>query len=156
MAIRLTTMEILLVVSGGDQARETKRLAEAEFEQAGAAVETLDMDETLGTTPIPTVSLLNDLAQRFHHKDLVVFATDEVRFADGGGPVLRQVSTWAETALTPVIVMAPHCRISTRELRTMGIEAGYEVTTNAEARRVVQTWVGVFTDSGRRSRSESR
>jgi len=141
MTVLLTTMEILLVVSGDARACEAGRLAETEFTKAGATIETLDMDEALGTTPIPTVSLLNDLAQRFHHKDLIVFATDEVRFADGGGPVLRQVSTWAETALIPVIVMACHCRISTRELRTLGIEAGYEVATLDEARRVAQTWV---------------
>jgi len=114
-------------------------LVERGFSDAGADVERLDLDGLDAMVPLGPV--LREMAQHFIGKDLAVLVADEVSFADGGGPYLRQVSSWAQAALVPVIVVASSCRISIRELRTLGVEAGYEVTSDEDVRRVVQTWV---------------
>ena len=114
-------------------------LVEKGFRDAGTDVESLNLDGL--DAPIPLGSLLRETAQHFTGKDLAVYVADEVTFGDGGGAYLRQVSSWAEQALVPVIVIASLCRISTRELRTLGVEAGYEAATDEDVRRVVQTWV---------------
>jgi len=114
-------------------------LVEKGFQDAGTDVEALSLDGL--DALIPLGSVLKEMARHFTGKDLVVYIADEVTFADGGGPYLRQVSSWAEQALVPVIVIANVCRISTRELRTLGVEAGYEAVTDEDVRRVVQTWV---------------
>lgn len=115
-------------------------VAAQEFAARGAEVDRLDLDRALNT-PIPTVAHLREISQLFQGRDLIVYITDAVTIADGGGPMLRQVSAWAETACTPVIVLASQCRISTRELRTLGIEAGYEAATREDVRRVAQTFL---------------
>jgi len=74
--------------------------------------------------------------------DLVVYITEEVHFADSGGPVLIRVARWAQTLCVPVIAVARQCWISTRELRTVGVEAGYAVASAEDMRTVVATWVG--------------
>ena len=111
-------------------------LVEKGFRDGGADVERLDLDDL-------TTSLdgLREVSQRFADKDLAVYVADEVGFADGGGPYLRQVSSWAERGLIPLVVVASSCRISTRELRTLGVEAGYEAANEEDVRRVVQTWI---------------
>jgi len=113
-------------------------LVERGFRDAGAEVETLDLDELASW--IPHGSRLREISQHFIGKDLVVYISDEMTFADSGGPYLRQVASWAESGCVPVIVVASTCRISTRELRSMGVEAGYKVATGEDVRRVVQTW----------------
>ncbi|MCL2482580.1 MAG: hypothetical protein FWF43_04025 [Propionibacteriaceae bacterium] len=73
--------------------------------------------------------------------DLVVFVTEEVQFADSGGPVLKRVAVWAQQQCVPVIAVARQCWISTRELRTVGVEAGYAMAGVEDVRSVVGTWI---------------
>ena len=128
-------MKVLLV----DRFPELYSLVEQGFTDAGAEVERCELPDV--ATVIPLRSDLREISQHFGGKDLVVYVADEVGFGDAGGPVLRQVTSWAARALVPVIVMASVCRISTRELRILDVEAGYEVATGEDVRRVVQTWV---------------
>lgn len=76
--------------------------------------------------------------------DLLVVLLERIEFRDAGGDVLRQLTAWAEPAGTPVVALARHVRISTRELRTVGVEVAYEVDpgpTGEEAlARVAGTW----------------
>jgi hypothetical protein len=90
------------------------------------------------------VGLRSDLrtyAGRFRGAELVVYVTVTLSFADTGGPYLRQVSTWAEACACPVIVAAQTTQISTRELRTVGVEAAYQAETEADVARMVSTWM---------------
>ena len=125
-------MKVLLV----NRSNTLFPLVEKGFNDGGADVESLEIDDVR-----TTLDGLREISQHFAGKDLAVYVTDEVGFADGGGPYLRQVCSWAERGLVPVIVMVCACRISTRELRTLGVEAGYEVATEEDVRRVVQTWL---------------
>ena len=131
----LWTMKIVLA----DRSCELTSLVEKGFREAGVDVERLDLGGLGDMIPLGTV--LREMSRRFIGKDLAVYVTDELTFADGGGPYLRQVSSWAGARLVPVIVVASTCRISTRELRTLGVEAGYAVSDDQDIRRVVHTWV---------------
>ena len=72
--------------------------------------------------------------------DLVVYLTEELGFADGG-PQLMSVAEASNERLVPVILVAAQCRVSTRELRTWGVEAGYEVSCLDDVVRIARTWV---------------
>ncbi len=126
------------------QGRDMVDLVARGLRQAGAEVDRLDLslgfDETAGE-PSVIRSRMHALAASFAGKDLIIYLTEQLTFADGGGPHLRQVASWAEAAVVPVIVAAGQCQISTRELRTLGVEAGYAMTSLDDVRRLAQTWV---------------
>jgi len=111
--------------------RELAGWAEDGFAAAGWTVSRVDLDAVAGRSA---------LAAQFTGLDLVAFATDRVVFADGGGPDLRRVARWAEAAAVPVIALAEQVEISTRELRTLGVETAYQIDSAAAVGRVVANW----------------
>ena len=87
--------------------------------------------------------------------ELVVTGCSVFDFASRGGGVVAAMAESAASALTPCIVIAGEVLIGSREMRTMGIEAGYavheslgdypqpEITEEelaATARRVARSW----------------
>ena len=87
--------------------------------------------------------------------DLVVTGCSVFDFASRGGGVVAAMAEAAPTALSPCIVIAGEVLIGSREMRTMGIEAGYAVREStldppseewrseelaATARRVARSW----------------
>ena len=87
--------------------------------------------------------------------DLVVTGCSVFDFASRGGGVVAAMAEAAAAALTPCIVIAGEVLIGSREMRTMGIEAGYAVHESlvdhpqpeiseeelaATARRVARSW----------------
>lgn len=108
-----------------------------------AQVLVIDLDVVFAeaTGVITRAPAVRELRDRFKGADLIVYIGDQVIFADGGGPHLRQVSTWAEEAAVPVIALAPTVEISTRELRTLGVEAGYSVASLSDVEAIVRTWL---------------
>lgn len=65
------------------------------------------------------------LAATIGHADLVVVGYDKLEFGTKGGDLLPLVTELAGDAMRPVVVVARTNFISARELRTMGVEAGY-------------------------------
>lgn len=59
--------------------------------------------------------------------DLVVTGGDRLDFGTMGGDVLTELRAVAEAALRPLVVVAGENFISSRELRSMGVEAAYPV-----------------------------
>jgi hypothetical protein len=123
--------------------REVVEWAAQGLSGSSNTVESVDLDVVFAeaTGLITRAPAVRELRERFRGADLVVYVGDQVIFADGGGVHLRQVSTWAEEAAVPVVALAPHIEISTRELRTLGVEAGYGVSSPADVAAVVQTWL---------------
>ena len=127
------------------------RLVTAEFAAAGAEVDTVGLAQWLsrsypgvirGTvSATPSSSVAGPPPVDFRDKDLAVVVADEIGFLDSGGPVVRQVASWAQHWAVPVIVVASRCEISTRELRTVGVEAAYAVGSAEDVRKVVRTWI---------------
>jgi glycerate 2-kinase len=87
--------------------------------------------------------------------DLVVTGCSVFDFASRGGGVVAAMAEAAADALTPCIVLAGEVLIGSREMRTMGVEAGYAVHESqgdhpqpeiseeelaATARRVARSW----------------
>ncbi|MDR2974468.1 MAG: hypothetical protein LBV00_07120 [Propionibacteriaceae bacterium] len=114
-----------------------------ELRRAGVLVDQCSLDQVASDEAgrVSVREQLHQVSSRFTGMDLVVYLADELTMADAGGPWLRQTASWAERALTPVIAVAPTCHVSTREWRSLGVEAGYAVTTPDDARLVVVTWV---------------
>ncbi|NLE98548.1 MAG: glycerate kinase [Propionibacterium sp.] len=84
--------------------------------------------------------------------DVVVTGCTDLDFHAKGGVLVERVVQVGEAALRPVIVVARRNFVSSRELRTAGIEAAYALTADIEpepvtvegfselARRVARTW----------------
>jgi glycerate kinase len=86
--------------------------------------------------------------------DLVVTGCSVFDFASRGGGVVASMAEAAAAALSPCIVIAGEVLIGSREMRTMGIEAGYAVQESlidphaeisqevlaSTARRVARSW----------------
>ncbi len=74
--------------------------------------------------------------------DLVVVVTATLDFGGAGIEESRAASAWAQQALLPCIALASRVQISSRELRTLGVESAYElgVEPAGEASRVARTW----------------
>jgi glycerate 2-kinase len=87
--------------------------------------------------------------------ELVVTGCSVFDFASRGGGVVASMAEAAAAALTPCIVIAGEMLIGSREMRTMGIEAGYAVQESlidnphpeiseeklaSTARRVARSW----------------
>jgi len=90
-----------------------------------------------------------------HNVDLVVTGCSVFDFASRGGGVVAAMAGAAAAALSPCIVIAGEVVIGSREMRTMGIEAGYAVREStldepggnvrseelaATAQRVARSW----------------
>ncbi|WP_420175777.1 glycerate kinase [Luteococcus sp. OSA5] len=91
----------------------------------GAAVLALGGDVVTGPGEC---ARLSGLAQTIAQAELVVTGYDELEFGTKGGDLIPTVTELAEQAMRPVIAVNRRNWISARELRTMGIEEGYEVT----------------------------
>jgi hypothetical protein len=117
-------------------------LVKAGFESRGADVEEVHIDDVSAHRLVPRVisATLRNQAEFFQGRDLVAYLTDELTFADVGGATLEQVATWAQAQATPVIVIAAQVAVSTRELRTRGVAAAYQISTADDVTRVVTTW----------------
>jgi glycerate 2-kinase len=84
--------------------------------------------------------------------DLVITGCDVFDFATRGGGVVAEAARRAEQVLCPCIALAGEVLIGGREMRTMGIEAAYELGASAAAdapgeeglaalaRRVARSW----------------
>jgi glycerate 2-kinase len=93
--------------------------------------------------------------QALRDVDLVVTGCSIFDFASRGGGVVAAMAEAAAAALSPCIVIAGEVLIGSREMRTMGIEAGYAVRESlgdhpreeisetelaSTARRVARSW----------------
>lgn len=104
----------------------------------------------------PALTLVSPAGQQaLRGVDLVVTGCSVFDFASRGGGVVAAMAEAAAAALTPCIVIAGEVLIGSREMRTMGIEAGYAVHESlvdhpqpeiseeelaATARRVARSW----------------
>lgn len=70
---------------------------------------------------------LANLTATIAQADLVVTGGGQMDFGTMGGDVLSTVLAAATAALRPVVVVAVHNFISSRELRSIGVEAAYSV-----------------------------
>src|SRR4029453_722439 len=76
----------------------------------------------------PALTLASAAGQRaLRDVDLVVTGCSIFDFASRGGGVVAAMAKAAAVALSPCIVIAGEVLIGSREMRTMGIEAGYAV-----------------------------
>jgi hypothetical protein len=134
----------ILVVSDGT-APDLARQVGAAFAAAGVEVTALSQPGPDGARGDPSDRAEpdqpgpdRDLA--WAATELVVWVADQVGFGDGGGPGLRRVAAAAGRRLVPMIVVAGQCWISTREWRTLGVEAGYQVTDPGQLAVIASTW----------------
>jgi glycerate 2-kinase len=104
----------------------------------------------------PALALASDAGQATRHgMDLVVTGCSVFDFASRGGGVVAAIADAASASLSPCIVIAGEVLIGSREMRTMGIEAGYAVRESTSdvpagevsaeelaetARRVARSW----------------
>jgi len=89
------------------------------------------------------------LGETVRRADLVVVVADALDFGSAGGEVVTAARAWAEAASLPCVAVCRSVRISSRELRTLGIEAAYglepadavdEASFGALATKVASTW----------------
>lgn len=73
---------------------------------------------------------LAGLSSTVARSDLVVTGGGQLDFGTMGGDVLATVLAVATEALRPVVVVAEHNFISSRELRSIGVESAYSVRTD--------------------------
>jgi len=128
---------VILVVAASSTSEAMRSMVAEGFSSRGAHIHTTVLGETQEDNDLDnTLSCSLDPAA-----DLIVYLASDITFSDAGGPQLRQVAAWAATRCIPVIALAHHTHISTRELRTVGVEAGYEITCDLDVAQIAQTWV---------------
>jgi glycerate 2-kinase len=103
----------------------------------------------------PALTLASAAGQQaLRDVDLVVTGCSIFDFASRGGGVVAAMAEAAVAALSPCIVIAGEVLIGSREMRTMGVEAGYAVRESSSdhqgeisetelastARRVARSW----------------
>ncbi|WP_203569171.1 glycerate kinase [Aestuariimicrobium ganziense] len=81
---------------------------------------------------------LSGLDRTAAHADLVVTGGDRLDFGSMGGDVLTEVREVAEQVLRPLVVIAGQNFISSRELRSIGVEAAYPVHAHGAAADATQ------------------
>jgi glycerate 2-kinase len=132
--------------------------AHAEAPGAGACgglgFAVLALDGQLSTGPALTLASAAG-QEALRDVDLVVTGCSIFDFASRGGGVVAAMAEAAAAALSPCIVIAGEVLIGSREMRTMGIEAGYAVHESlsdhpqgeisetelaSTARRVARSW----------------
>ncbi|MDR0488645.1 MAG: hypothetical protein LBG99_04470 [Propionibacteriaceae bacterium] len=99
-----------------------------------------DRGANLVAVELPKVAE-QDFENQLEGHNLLIYVTTEVEGFSAPDPRLITITRKATDHLIPVILITSQCRISTRELRTWGIEAAYEITSPQEAQKVAQTWV---------------
>jgi hypothetical protein len=70
--------------------------------------------------------------------DLVVVAADSFDFLARGGAAVERAARLAEANLAPAVVLAGRVEVSTREMRTFGIESAHVVPASAPARQALR------------------
>lgn len=83
--------------------------------------------------------------------DVLVVGCDSFDVGTRGGPVVARAAAWAEEFQRPCLVFALTCGISRREMRTLGVEAAYDVAAGvgvdpgaaltASATRIATGWL---------------
>jgi glycerate 2-kinase len=120
----------------------------------GLGFAVLALGGQLSTGPALTLASASG-QQALQGVELVVTGCSVFDFASRGGGVVASMAEAAAAALTPCIVIAGEMLIGSREMRTMGIEAGYAVQESlidnphpeiseeklaSTARRVARSW----------------
>jgi glycerate 2-kinase len=107
----------------------------------GLAFAVLVLGGVLRTGP-QAIGELVGIERSLEAADLVVLVTDVLDFGGAGIAETRAVAAWAEKALVPCVAIARRVQISSRELRTLGVESAYELGSDgaAGASRVARTW----------------
>ncbi|HSN12852.1 MAG TPA: glycerate kinase [Propionibacteriaceae bacterium] len=107
----------------------------------GLALGILALGGVLRTGPAVIAELLA-LDASLAAADLVVVVTPVLEFGGAGIEEARAAAGWAQEALLPCIAVATVVQISSRELRTFGVESAYELGSDAAAAasRVARTW----------------
>ncbi|MGO4956473.1 glycerate kinase [Luteococcus sp. Sow4_B9] len=93
----------------------------------GAAVLALGGDIVTGPGEC---ARLAGLAATMQAADLVVTGYDALEFGTKGGDLVPMVTGLAEQAMRPVVAVCRRNWISARELRTMGVEEGYGLSSD--------------------------
>ncbi len=97
----------------------------------GAALAILALGGDVMTGP-DAIAEMTGLAQTLESADLVVTGCTQLDFGTSGGPVLRRVAELAESHTSPVIAVAGQNYVSSRELRSMGIEQAYSLAPDVK------------------------
>jgi glycerate kinase len=136
------------------QASQTYAAAPGAGACGGLGFGVLALGGQLSTGPALTLASAAG-QQALRGVDLVVTGCSVFDFASRGGGVVAAMAEAAADALTPCIVLAGEVLIGSREMRTMGVEAGYAVHESqgdhpqpeiseeelaATARRVARSW----------------
>lgn len=94
---------------------------------AGGAVVALSALTAWLTTGPALCAQLASLEATAGAADVIVTGTDQLDFVRRGGPVVGEVIALAERTLRPCVVVARNVDVSSRELRTFGVEVAYPV-----------------------------
>lgn len=97
----------------------------------GAALAILALGGEVMTGP-DAIAEMTGLPRTLAQADLVVTGCTQLDFGTSGGPVLRRVAELAEHHTSPVIAVAGQNYVSSRELRSMGIEQAYSLAPDAK------------------------
>jgi glycerate 2-kinase len=108
------------------QASPTHAVAPGAGACGGLGFAVLALGGQLSTGPALTLASAAG-QQALRGVDLVVTGCSVFDFASRGGGVVAAMAEAAADALTPCIVLAGEVLIGSREMRTMGVEAGYAV-----------------------------
>jgi glycerate 2-kinase len=100
----------------------------------GLGFAVLALGGALSTGPALTLSSVAG-REALRGVDLVVTGCSIFDFASRGGGVVAAMADAAAAAVSPCIVIAGEVLIGSREMRTMGIEAGYAVRESLSDRR---------------------
>ncbi len=79
-------------------------------------------------TPAAAIAARVGLDATLAQADLVVLAVDALDFGGAGVEMVLQAGRWAAASLVPCIVVGRAIRVSSRELRTYGVESAYGLT----------------------------
>ncbi len=107
----------------------------------GLALAILALGGVLRTGPAAVGDLVG-IERSLETADLVVLVAEVIDFGGAGIAETRAAAAWAERALAPCIAVATSVHISSRELRTFGVESVYELGGEAAAGagRIAHTW----------------
>jgi len=107
----------------------------------GLAFAVLALGGVLRTGP-QAIGELVGIERTVEAADLVVLVTDVLDFGGAGIAEARAAAAWAEMGLVPCVAIAGRVQISSRELRTLGVESAYELGVGVaeEAARIARTW----------------
>lgn len=99
---------------------------------AGGAVVALSALSAWQTTGPALCAQFASLETTALAADVIVTGTDGLDFVRRGGPVVGEVIAVAERTLRPCVVVARTVGVSSRELRTFGVEVAYPIGGTAD------------------------